>query len=255
MVGRIDLTATDGRAAIEVIRRSTFDIVLMDCQMPELDGLSATRQIRARELAEGSLPLPIVAVTANAFAEDRANCLAAGMNDYISKPFTEDQLRAVLVKWAPKAVAVTQEGAMAVTPSTVMRSASDADLSCLDLTTIERLQKTSPNLLARLVETYCNYAVPAVDALQAAVRVADAEAACTSAHSLKSSSANVGALKLSELCRSLEADIKAGGGWDDDVIAKAATAISEELARVLAAFADIKAGLAPVVPSARRKVS
>ena len=87
----------NGREAVNAVQQQRYDVVLMDCQMPELDGFAATRQIRALE-ADGQLPtrLPIIALTANASAEDRQICLAAGMNDYLAKPFTSAQLLAVI---------------------------------------------------------------------------------------------------------------------------------------------------------------
>jgi signal transduction histidine kinase/ActR/RegA family two-component response regulator len=91
--------AANGIAAIAAFESGRHDIVLMDCQMPELDGLSATRRIRQLETDGGRSAIPMIAVTANAYAEDRAACLAAGMNDYLSKPFTEDELGTMLAKW------------------------------------------------------------------------------------------------------------------------------------------------------------
>ncbi|MBK7982435.1 MAG: response regulator [Candidatus Competibacteraceae bacterium] len=97
--------ATDGREALDAWSQRPFDIVLMDCQMPEMDGFEATRQIRAREAAEpqraNPRPTPIVALTANAFSEDRERCLAVGMNDYLAKPFSRNDLYETLRRWVP----------------------------------------------------------------------------------------------------------------------------------------------------------
>jgi two-component system, sensor histidine kinase and response regulator len=97
--------AANGREALEELDRNRFDLVLMDCQMPEMSGYEATGRIRGRELASGDGPparLPIIALTAYAHLEDREHCLAAGMDDYLAKPFTKEQLRAVLHRWLPK---------------------------------------------------------------------------------------------------------------------------------------------------------
>lgn len=89
--------ANNGNEAVELISRHTYDLILMDCLMPEMDGLEATRVIRARN--DYGATVPIVAMTANAFAEDRQACLAAGMSDYIAKPVREAELSAKLKHW------------------------------------------------------------------------------------------------------------------------------------------------------------
>lgn len=91
---------SSGRAAVEAASQGGWDIILMDCLMPELDGYDATRAIREQEAARSTgIPVPIIAMTANALAGDREHCLAAGMDDYISKPFTQEQLQQILHRW------------------------------------------------------------------------------------------------------------------------------------------------------------
>ncbi len=89
----------NGREALEALEHGTYDLVLMDCEMPEMDGFEATRAFREREARTGKAPLPIVALTANAMQGDREHCLAAGMSDYLSKPFSKEELGAVLGRW------------------------------------------------------------------------------------------------------------------------------------------------------------
>jgi PAS domain S-box-containing protein len=117
----VDLAA-DGREAIEATGAKDYDLVLMDCQIPHVDGFEATRAIRARERerspSSAALRLPIVALTANAMSGDRELCIAAGMDDYLSKPFTQAQLRAVLEAWMPNpaAAAAAERSGMARSP-------------------------------------------------------------------------------------------------------------------------------------------
>ena len=91
--------AVNGIEAVEACRRVDYGIVLMDNQMPEMDGLTAAREVRTFEQAHGKRPVPIIALTADAMQGDRETCLAAGMNDYLSKPFTAAQLSEVIERW------------------------------------------------------------------------------------------------------------------------------------------------------------
>lgn len=93
------LLAHNGMEAVQMSAVEPYDIILMDVQMPEMDGIAATRTIRAREVALGTLRKPILALTANALADDKANCLAAGMDDYLTKPFMRRQILALMGKW------------------------------------------------------------------------------------------------------------------------------------------------------------
>ncbi|MFO1198627.1 MAG: ATP-binding protein [Burkholderiaceae bacterium] len=108
--------AADGRAAVDACRNAAFDLVLMDCQLPELDGFGATREIRALEAA-GHTPVPIVALTANALSGDREKCLAAGMNDYLSKPFRRSELIETVLHWT----AASKSAAIATAPCAAAR--------------------------------------------------------------------------------------------------------------------------------------
>ncbi|MDQ6759888.1 MAG: response regulator [Acidobacteriota bacterium] len=93
---RADLVA-NGREALEALTRMPYGLVFMDCQMPEMDGFEACREIRNRDL--GGTRIPVIAITANAMKGDRERCLAAGMDDYVSKPFKQDDLKNVIEKW------------------------------------------------------------------------------------------------------------------------------------------------------------
>jgi CheY-like chemotaxis protein len=91
--------AADGRSALQFVARQCFDLLLMDWQMPDLDGPEVTRRLRAGAAGDHGRRVPVVALTANAFAEDRAACLAAGMNDFLSKPVVAEDLVAMVSRW------------------------------------------------------------------------------------------------------------------------------------------------------------
>lgn len=96
---RVNLVS-NGREAVDALARESYGLIFMDCQMPEMDGFEACREIRKRD---GSVRVPIIAITANAMKGDRERCLAAGMDDYVSKPFKQDDLRNVIQRWMPVA--------------------------------------------------------------------------------------------------------------------------------------------------------
>ncbi len=103
--------ANNGREALEAHAQGAFDLILMDCHMPEMDGFEATLEIRKREQPAGGKRIPIVALTANAMAQDREECLAAGMNDHLSKPFSMQTLQDMLNRWMPHQEASRSEAA------------------------------------------------------------------------------------------------------------------------------------------------
>ena len=91
--------AENGATALEMLNQERYDLIFMDCQMPVLDGYQATRRIRETEQREASTRIPIVAMTAHAMAGDRDQCLRAGMDDYVSKPFKTEELKSILERW------------------------------------------------------------------------------------------------------------------------------------------------------------
>lgn len=99
-IGLVVNLAGDGMEAVTLARQHPYALILMDLQMPKMTGIDASKEIR---LLRGHEATPIIATTANAFAEDRAACLAAGMSDYLSKPFEPDRLFTMLLKWLSKA--------------------------------------------------------------------------------------------------------------------------------------------------------
>lgn len=203
----------NGRHAVAAAAEGEMDVILMDCQMPEMDGLTATGEIRRQAAAAGRRRIPIIALTAHAMQGDRDQCLAAGMDDYLTKPFTERQLREVLSKWVRRAasaeppgtpVSVAQLQGVAGQPTTSHEEISPAlDLKALD--SIRALQRPNrPNVLASVLRKYLDNSRESVEALRAAIRSGDPAAVQAIAHRLKSSSAQLGALAVAARCKELE---------------------------------------------------
>jgi PAS domain S-box-containing protein len=204
--------AGDGRKAVEAVGRGGYDLVLMDCQMPEMDGYEATRVIRAAEKSR----IPIVALTANAMEGDRNMCLEAGMDDHLAKPFLISQLGEILAAWLPEMTRpehrAGSEKFAGESPGPQEESpvAATSPIDAAVLENIRGLQQAGgPNLLARVVGLYLESSGKQIETLRNGVRNADAEAVHRAAHSLKSSSANVGAARLSGLLKDLEAMARA----------------------------------------------
>jgi len=209
----------NGRAAIERVTASAFDqinrpidLVLMDMQMPEVDGLEATAAIRASAAQEGGRRLPIIALTANALDGDRERCLAAGMDDYLAKPFTQKQLTRALARWLP--LDATGPAVPAAAPNPVVgggrrpggEAATAGVLDEKALSRIRAMQREgAPSVLLRVIDIFLGAAPKLLAQMRAAVAGDDPLQLCRAAHSLKSSSANLGATSLSALCRELEA--------------------------------------------------
>ncbi|MPZ42961.1 MAG: response regulator [Betaproteobacteria bacterium] len=207
--------AGNGREAVAEAAARYYDLVLMDCQMPELDGFAATSAIREREAA-GELPaadgqpaprrLPIVALTANAMRGDRERCLQAGMDDYLAKPFSQDQLRELLERWVqPRddegtSTDAAHRGEVAVEGPVLDPAALDA---------IRELQRPGqPQLVARIVGAYHEESPRLLSELKRAAQAQDSDALARAAHSLRSSSANLGASRLAVLCKQLESSAR-----------------------------------------------
>jgi len=174
----------------------------MDCQMPDMDGFAATRQWRAQEQANGGERIPIIAVTANALDGDRDVCLASGMDDFLAKPFTQQALAAMLQRWVP-AAATAALGARAELAAAVLDPAT--------LTALRALQTPrKPDFLAQIIGIYLNNAPQLVGAIETAYADDQRELLLRSAHTLKSSSANIGALDFATHCCAIETAARAG---------------------------------------------
>jgi PAS domain S-box-containing protein len=199
--------AENGRAAVQAWQAQEFDLVFMDCQMPELSGFEAAAAIRMEERASERGHVPIVALTANALQGDRQRCLQAGMDDYLSKPYTEQQLVDALTRWLPASRPEPRRGDAGIEAAAVEAAAIDDD-ELLDRSVLARYRaRARPDrkgVLQRILEAYLGQSGEQMRSLQQACAEVDTKAVCTLAHMLKSSSAQVGAAGLAEQFRVLE---------------------------------------------------
>jgi two-component system sensor histidine kinase/response regulator len=197
---RVD-SVFNGTEVLEATKHTRYDIIFMDCQMPQMDGYETTRLIREKEAEANLLHTVIIAMTAHAMEGDREYCLAAGMDGYLGKPFTQEELEQTLACWLP--LKVESKPAASAKKSAATRPASSLDQRVLEQ--ISKLQPPeAPDLLSRVIQAYLQEAPGLLTRLKEAVANNDPEAAKKMAHSLKSSSANVGALNLSALFKELE---------------------------------------------------
>ena len=198
--------ANNGIEALNLLCQEYFDCILMDMQMPEMDGLEATRRIRANPALPGK---KIIAITANASKEDREKCFAAGMNDFITKPFEPEQLYAMLAKWLP--VRLQNGVAMnnAILPSPPVEApdsgATLADESqVIDLSVLAKSVGTDPAKIRKFALKFLESAQKGIVEIEAALERKDLATLSALGHRLKSSSRAVGALGFADQCQALE---------------------------------------------------
>ena len=204
--------AGNGQEALDAIAREPYDLVLMDCQMPVLDGYEATRILRAREKEIGGGRLTVVALTANALPGDSDRCLTVGMDDYLSKPFTIQKLHETLAKWIA-GDGKPDVGRSVEAPLTTSDVAQDqtSPINPAVLDGIRALENNgSKGLFGKVLSLYLSDSPKLVEGILSAVEEGDGESLRRAAHTLKSSSANVGATDLLELCRKVEEMARAG---------------------------------------------
>ncbi|MBN8428125.1 MAG: response regulator [Xanthomonadales bacterium] len=210
-------TAEHGREALDMLGTTAYSAVFMDCQMPIMDGYTATREWRRIEQSQGRQRLPIIAMTANAMVGDREKCIDAGMDDYLSKPIHRQTLLDILVRWlrekakpgptpaAPSRQTTPSEPVRATPPPASAPVRQDrSGPPALKSEVIEDLRDIMGPEFLSLVRVFLEDAPRAILRLQDAAAENDLPALVAAAHSLKSTSANLGAMDLSELARQLE---------------------------------------------------
>lgn len=205
---KVDLTM-NGREALQAAETNHYDIIFMDCQMPLMDGYEATLEIRRMENKQaGNTRIPVVALTANALTGDRERCLAAGMDDYISKPFGIEQISSILKRWLPDK---QQNQELPYINTSSRRTETQTNIPGVELISRKELEniralqaEDTPDLLTHIISLYLQDTPKQMDKLYQALRNENSEEVRSIAHSLKSSSANLGAMPLSALFKEIE---------------------------------------------------
>ncbi len=212
--GLISDVAGNGIEALIAIKEAAdmapYHLVLMDCQMPDMDGYEATRQLRDGVGGEQAIDMPVIAMTANAMIGDRDKCLEAGMNDYLTKPIDNDELEAMLIKWLPQALQLApaaNEPQEIKQPPTSKGATAEIELedsSIWDKAGAMKRVRGKEERLIYLVELFLKDMPSRMTALNAALNEGDLTVVVDQAHAIKGVSANLGVLKLTEVAGDIE---------------------------------------------------
>ncbi|MBI2837963.1 MAG: transporter substrate-binding domain-containing protein [Acidobacteria bacterium] len=229
-LGHAVTVAETGRQAVEACKRAEYDAVLMDCQMPGMDGYAATAEIRKREVSAGSRRIPIIALTASALSGYRERCIEAGMDDYLAKPFSPEALEMVLRQWVPATIAPLQ----AVVADKI---ASDADVPRLDRSVLSKLLAiSSPGFVEDLVSRFLEKVPASLDSMRDAHGRSDLQAVVQTAHSLRGSCGLIGARRMMDLYAQVE---ERGGEGDGAAADRLIAEIELELGEVREELQDL----------------
>ena len=240
---RVDVVK-NGQEAVEAIGRTSYDLVLMDCQMPEMDGLEATRNIREAEnvkreakdkISPDAVPLtphenprvPIIALTANALPGDRQTCLESGMDDFLTKPVRIEELEKMISKWLPH-----REASNLVDQPSTKKTRKDSTTlhPCLDDTILGNLKtlggEDDPEFVITVIDQFLLDLPRHLEGIKQAVERQDSEALVKTAHACKGSSRSIGATLLAEISYALE--LMGRDGTMTDVTTKFAQWLQEQ---------------------------
>jgi two-component system, sensor histidine kinase and response regulator len=227
---KVDL-AGNGREAVDALAGKIYDLVFMDCQMPEMDGYEATGVIRNLETSGNNGHKPrttIIALTAHAMDGDREKCLAAGMDDYLTKPLGIKEIQTVLARWLGK---TAETGKEKMEPPVGAEPAETPDH--VDGAALDKIAALSPTVLGKVIDLYLGSTPKLLDSMRTAAGSRDSETVRMAAHTMKSASANLGAIVLADLCRELE--MKGRNGAIDGILPFVAD-VEEEYGRVKSAL-------------------
>ncbi|HQF55715.1 MAG TPA: CHASE domain-containing protein [Fibrobacteria bacterium] len=233
ILGKMGLRAdavADGREALVALEQFPYDLVLMDLQMPEMDGLEATRRIRDPRSGVRDHDIPIVAMTANAMQGDRERCLEAGMNDYVSKPISPGKLAEALDRWLPRSPRPAEVSAP-ISGEDGCGTAPEAE--ALDWTAFVARVMGDQELAWKIADAFRKECPGIASRLRSSIEAGDANSARQEAHSIKGASANIGADALGGIARRLEEDAISG---DLDALRSDLPRLDAELERVLEAL-------------------
>lgn len=204
--------AANGLEAVDAMQRLPYDLLLMDCQMPEMDGFEASIEIRHRELMSGQTHrTPIVAMSANARSEGRERALGGGMDDYLVKPLKAEDLEETLKRWVPgftERYASAQEDAA----QEIQRLVSDSNPP-IDMCKVANMFRNDPSAQHELLTLYLSSTQSLIEQIAAAFEIKDHAQVAARAHEIKGASAYIGAYDLQEIARNLELAAKAEE-WD-----------------------------------------
>jgi two-component system, sensor histidine kinase and response regulator len=198
-------TVSNGQEAVDAVAQMNYDIILMDCQMPEMDGYDATKAIRKQEITLARRPIIIIAMTANAMKGDEEKCLSVGMNDYLSKPINRQKLGEMLEKWLPENKKII-----------------------IDLSPFKG--DAEPIFIKNMIDTYLNNLKIRLAKIKEGIEQSNFENVSKEAHSLKAASAGIGAQEMADLCLQLEKINEAANASED--AARILTAIEAHSALV-----------------------
>lgn len=201
---------SNGFEAVKALKKQRFDLVFMDCQMPFMDGYQATKEIRHNELTwDSGKHIPIIALTAHALTEDETRCKEAGMDEWVTKPFTRQDLSKTLQKWLPEELIISDQPALKTDIKTLAKASNVMeDTTSINMKFFTRQFKLDNiddlAFIISLTQTFQQNAAQALSNLQQSIESEDTEQIRKLAHGLKSLSTNVGSGKLTELCMTME---------------------------------------------------
>ena len=217
--------ANNGREALAKMQNSEYDLILMDCHMPEMDGFEATSEIRKRE--KNDRHIPVIALTASVMPEEKMRCFAVGMDDYLTKPLDKNVLNSILDRWLPKSSATFSN----VSGSSRLENNSH-ELHRLDpkvIQTLRRLNNSSNNFLNEIIDVFIDESSQRMEIIEKSLDSFDLEIVRKMAYTQKGASLTFGAEILAELCENLE---KVRGKDEIEIIKNLANQIQIEFLSV-----------------------